>query len=208
MEEREAFETSLPLGNKGPLKRFSASVTTRDNKWSAQAGLHTFFSVSSSAMASCNVFLMVNQSLRLQHTNTELSFFWGTRTIRWLVGVWEKKGTFNFTCLICKRFLTPVKSHGQHLLKLLCVCRVWGFREPEPYFCHGGDGWNIWAAEVQQIKSALRVLPTTGIALELPPQSIPTFKGQYIPLFSTLVFWKLRDFKMRDIFKLYKEICS
>lgn len=100
------------------------------------------------------------------------------------------------------------KSLGHHLLKLLCVCGVWGFRQPEPYVCHGGDGWNIWEAEVQQNKSALRVLPTTGIALELPPQSIPTFKGPYIPLFSTLVFWKLRDFKMRDIFKLYKEICS
>lgn len=92
----------------------------------------------------------------------------------------------------------PVKSHG------------WScFGQPEPYLRLGLNIMFIRAAEVLIRKSAPRALHTRGLALELPPQSIPSLtKGQYLPLFSTLVLWNLRDFKMRDIFKLYKEICS
>lgn len=65
------------------------------------------------------------------------------------------------------------------------------------------------AAQVLENLSAPRSFHTRGIALELSPQSIPTLtKGQYLPLFSALVLRKLRDFKVRDIFKLYKDICS
>lgn len=48
----------------------------------------------------------------------------------------------------------------------------------------------IRATEVLASDRALRAFHTTGLALEIPPQSIP--KGQYLPLFSS--FMKIERF--------------
>lgn len=180
-EEREASETSLPLGNKGPLNRSAASVTTRNNKWSAQAGL-LLSSFSSDAKARCNV---LSKSKDTPAQPLDFSFFFGgTENSRggWVVGETEVQW-------LAPRHI-PVKSHGW------CY---FVFRQPEPDFC---------LHRQQKVWENKRAFHMRGYCTRTTTPEYSYLNKKRTIFTFILVLWKLRDFKTRDIFKLYKEICS
>lgn len=178
-EEREASETSLPLGNKGPLNRSAASVTTRNNKWSAQAGL-LLSSFSSDAKARCNVLSKSNDT---PAQPLDFSFFWKNRKFKGRLGRWRDRSSMTCTS-------THPKSHGW------CY---FVFRQPEPDFC---------LHRQQKVWENKRAFHMRGYCTRTTTPEYSYLNKKRTIFTFILVLWKLRDFKTRDIFKLYKEICS
>lgn len=91
------------------LRTTAASVTTRDNKWSAQAGL---------------LFLFYSSNFKSLRVIQPLNFLFFCGSIENSTGCWGLRDRNGISVRVT-------------WLKLFCICRNWRLKQPEPYFHHG-----------------------------------------------------------------------